>query len=138
MSGTLSAGNVIVDSTTTTNILVTDTWKNTAGRENFGAKAWVVFDAVNYNPAQILESENVSSITDNGTGNFTINFSTPMLDTNYAIAGTAGRGHSSQSDSYLTIPYNGILTTSSVQVYTRESTGGDLYNYSHVSVVIFR
>lgn len=138
MSGTLSAGNVIVDDTTTTTTLVTNNWKDTAGRENFGAKAWVVFDAVNYDPAMILESENVSSITDNGTGNFTINFTKPMLDTNYAITGTAGRGHSSQTDSFLTLPYNGILTTNSVQISTRESTGGTFYNYSHVSVVIFR
>lgn len=138
MSGTLSAGNVIADNNVTANKLISDIWEDKSGRENYGCKAWVVFDAVNYNPAAILESENVSSITDNGTGNFTINFIKPMLDTNYAIMGTAGRGNSSQTDSYLSLPYNGVLTTSSVQVYTRESTGGNLYNYSHISVVIIR
>lgn len=138
MSGNLIVGNVIADDVVSADKLVSDNWEDSTGRENYGCKAWVVFDAKNYDPAQILESKNVSSITDLGVGKFVINFIKPMIDTNYAICGAAGRGLSGQADSYLTLPYDGILTTSSVEVNTRESTGGDFYNYSHVSVIIFR
>lgn len=47
------------------------------------AKAWVNFNGVNI--VTIRSSLNVSSITDNGTGDYTINFSNPFLNTNYCF-----------------------------------------------------
>jgi len=49
----------------------------------YGLKAWINFNGNNNN---IRGSGNVSSITDNGTGDFTINFTTAMPDANYGIA----------------------------------------------------
>ena len=46
------------------------------------AKAWVNFNGTG--TVAIRSSFNVSSITDNGTGDYTINFTTPMPDTNYS------------------------------------------------------
>jgi len=54
----------------------------------YGCRAWVNFDGTG-TPA-IREDGNVSSITDNGTGDYTVNFSTAMPDVNYAVAGFAG------------------------------------------------
>jgi hypothetical protein len=48
------------------------------------AKAWVNFDGTG-TPA-IRASFNVSSITDNGTGDYTVNFTTAMPNANYSIA----------------------------------------------------
>lgn len=48
------------------------------------AKAWVNFNGTG--TVAIRDDFNVSSITDNGTGDYTINFSTPMFDGNYAFA----------------------------------------------------
>lgn len=45
------------------------------------AKAWVNFNGTG--TVAIRKSFNVSSITDNGTGNYTVNFTTPMADANY-------------------------------------------------------
>jgi len=48
---------------------------------------------VNFNgtgTVAIQASGNVSSITDNGTGDYTINFATTMEDVDYAVIGTAG------------------------------------------------
>jgi hypothetical protein len=51
---------------------------------------------VNFNgegTVAIRASGNVSSITDNGTGNYTVNFTTAMPDANYSIVGsTIGSG----------------------------------------------
>ena len=44
--------------------------------------AWVNFNGTG--TVAIRDSEGVSSITDNGTGDYTINFSTPMADTNFS------------------------------------------------------
>ena len=53
----------------------------------YDCRAWVNFNGTG-TPA-IRASGNVSSITDGGTGTFTINFTTAMPDANYACAGTA-------------------------------------------------
>ncbi len=50
----------------------------------FMARAWVNFNGTG-TPA-IRASGNVSSITDNGTGDYTINFTTAMPDANYAAS----------------------------------------------------
>lgn len=45
------------------------------------AKAWVNFNGIG--TVAIRDDFNVSSITDNGTGDYTVNFSTSLADTNY-------------------------------------------------------
>ena len=54
----------------------------------FACRAWVNFKGTD--TPIIRASGNVSSITDNGTGNYTINFTTAMPDSNYAVSYTAG------------------------------------------------
>ena len=49
------------------------------------AKAWVNFNGTG--TVAIRNSFNVSSITDNGTGYYTINFTTAMPNANYAVSG---------------------------------------------------
>jgi hypothetical protein len=49
------------------------------------AKAWVNFNGTG--TVAIRASFNVSSITDNGTGDYTVNFTTAMVDANYSVGG---------------------------------------------------
>ena len=51
----------------------------------FACRAWVVFDG--RGTVSIKASGNVSSITDNGTGDYTVNFTTAMPDANYCATG---------------------------------------------------
>lgn len=51
------------------------------------AKAWITFNATN---STIRASYNISSLTKNGTGDFTLSFTNAMADTNYCTAGSAG------------------------------------------------
>ena len=52
----------------------------------YGCRAWVNFNGTG-TPA-IRGSGNVSSITDNGTGDYTVNFTTAMSDANYSTVCT--------------------------------------------------
>ena len=52
----------------------------------YGCRAWVNFNGTG--TVAIRVSGNVSSIADNGTGDYTANFSTAMPDGNFAVAGT--------------------------------------------------
>ena len=51
----------------------------------YACRAWVNFDGTG--TVSIRASGNVSSITDNGTGNYTVNFTTAMPDANYSVVG---------------------------------------------------
>ena len=53
------------------------------------ARAWVNFNGTG--TVAIRASGNVSSITDNGTGDYTVNFTTAMPDVNYAAVFGGGR-----------------------------------------------
>ena len=52
-------------------------------------RAWVNFNGTG--TVAIRASGNVSSITDNGTGDYTVNFTTAMPDANYIAASTGGQ-----------------------------------------------
>jgi hypothetical protein len=49
---------------------------------SYSARAWVNFNGAG--TVAIRASGNVSSITDNGTGDYTVNFTTAMADANYS------------------------------------------------------
>jgi len=57
----------------------------TGSAPSYSARAWVNFNGSG--TVAIRESGNVSSITDLGTGYYTINFTTAMPDANYSIVG---------------------------------------------------
>ncbi len=56
----------------------------------YAARAWVNFNGTG--TVAIRASGNVTSITDNGTGDYTLNFTTAMPDANYSVSGVTGVG----------------------------------------------
>jgi hypothetical protein len=101
----------------------------------YGCRAWVNFNGTG-TPA-IREDGNVSSITDNGTGNYNVNFTTAMPDVNYAynITGRASSGNNGQQP----WPYSvNAPTTSAVHcVFQNMGTGGSTYtNVDPVDVCV--
>jgi hypothetical protein len=54
----------------------------------YGARAWVNFNGTG--TVAIRASGNVTSITDNGTGDYTVNFTTAMPDGNYSLVAATG------------------------------------------------
>jgi hypothetical protein len=83
----------------------------------YGARAWVNFDGTG-TPA-IRASGNVSSITDNGTGDYTVNFTTAMPDVNYGYAISI----SGKADTSKTVGQGGATsqfspTTAAIRVFS--------------------
>jgi hypothetical protein len=66
----------------------------------YGCRAWVNFNGTG-TPA-ISASGNVSSITDNGTGNYDVNFTNAMPNTAYAAVATASLDNFVRADNYRT------------------------------------
>ena len=66
------------------------------------AKAWLNFNGTG--TAAINDDFNISSITDNGTGDFTINFSNALSNANYAVVACNGRKiHGSSTNAFIII-----------------------------------
>ena len=65
------------------------------------AKAWCNFNGTG--TVAIRNSFNVSSITDNGTGDYTFNLTNALPNANYVVVGSAGGGTTSPN-SYFTGP----------------------------------
>lgn len=62
------------------------------------AKAWVNFNGTG--TVAIRASFNVTSITDNGTGDYTVNFTNAMADANYAVVGIGRRNGGASNSGY--------------------------------------
>jgi len=94
----------------------------------YGCRAWVNFNGTG--TVAIRASGNVTSITDDGTGLYTVNFTTALPDTNYAISGLCLTEARYVSEL-------GTRTTSSVQVVVANATPTRFDN-SIVMVAVFR
>ena len=109
----------------------------------YGCRAWVNFDGTG-TPA-IRASGNVSSITDNGTGDYTINFTTAMPDANYSVV-ASGRGDANVSRGaglMIDIPKYGVApTTAAISLRTgigaTATNNGVLHDSDFVFVSVFR
>jgi predicted nucleic acid-binding Zn-ribbon protein len=100
-------------------------------------KAFVNFDGTTNTGGNctIRDSHNVSSVTDNGPGLYTINFSTAFANTNYVIT----VGHSSQPNNGSThgILYTNVIATGSVSVINfADNDSSNRVDKDMISVVI--
>jgi hypothetical protein len=109
------------------------------GSDNFdtaggnAVKAWVNFNGTG--TVAIRASFNVTSITDNGTGDYTVNFTTAMSDANYAAVGNVGQ---TASAGFLRLGSSvGVYSASQVQVNALNSSLG-FADMAVVNVSIFR
>jgi hypothetical protein len=100
------------------------------------AKAWVNFNGTG--TVAIRSSYNVSSITDGGTGAYTMNFTNAMADADYAVVGMSGDGASSN---YRIVQVSDAAapTTSAVSLRTLTQNSGNpaALDHSRVCVAIF-
>lgn len=105
-------------------------WTNANAQPGFFARAWVNFDGTG--TVAIRASGNVSSITDNGVGDYTINFTTAMVDTNYSpVSMSTG----------ISVDDGGLGAAAKTTTAFRFSTigvSGARNDYANVSVAIFR
>jgi hypothetical protein len=101
-------------------------------------KAWANFNGVT---AIIRASYNVSSITRNSTGSYTVNFTNAMPDVNYSVAGSAGTSSGGNGYRWLAVGSSAAsdfsMLTTSVRVQTTYD-GSNKTDAEFVGVVINR
>ena len=103
----------------------------------YGCRAWVNFNGTG--TVAIRASGNVSSITDNGTGNYTVNFTTAMPDANYSV-GTETVDTSSGNNAYVreSAGSRATRTSSAYQISIVQTASYTLTDCNFVCVSFFR
>jgi hypothetical protein len=95
-------------------------------------RAWVNFNGTG--TVAIRAAYNVTSITDNGTGDYTVNFTTALPDANYAVCTNA-----SASSGFDVASYESVSTTRTASlVRTFFHNGGGAIDPAFCSVAVFR
>jgi hypothetical protein len=98
-------------------------------------KAWVNFNGTS--TVAIRASYNVSSITDNGTGDYTVNFTSAMADANYGLLCTSE--HDNGTANYVCNLAGDIGPASgSARINNLNSTTAAFADSRYVYVAIFR
>lgn len=131
-----SSASVNAGTDTSGNFLINSGYGSAATA--YGCRAWVNFNGTG--TVAIRASGNVTSITDNSTGDYTVNFTTAMPDANYsavlgvnqAVAGNRNTGISIYNTD------NSALTTTSVRVQTGTPSNGAAVDMGAICVSIFR
>ena len=97
-------------------------------------RAWVNFNGTS--TVAIRASGNVSSITDNGTGDYTVNFTTALADANYSVGSCVAVDYSNTGNRTLNLA-NAAPTTSACRISTF-TAGGSNTDCLFVAIQIFR
>ena len=110
----------------------------------YACRAWVNFNGTG--TVAIRASGNVSSITDNGTGQYTVNFTTAMQDSNYTVSTCATSWNTADAGGavfWIAGSGNGYgnaptLMSSSQVRFVFGGSGGTLYDPNVCAITIFR
>lgn len=101
---------------------------------NGDVKAWVNFDGTT-SPGTIRASSNVTSVTRNSTGDYTVNITNAIVDANYAVSIATGAGSASASTAW---GFQAAPTTTAFRFATGNSSSGGNTNYAYISCTIVR
>lgn len=123
-----------------------DSLQNTAGTKTIpvntvvdgSAKAWVNFNGTG--TVAIQAAFNVSSITDNGVGWYTINFATAIADANYAWVGVA-RNPAASTTNRTCVDQNTSGSKTASELMFRVMSGGNsayMSDSDDISIAVFR
>ena len=94
----------------------------------FGVRAWANFNGTG--TPSLNGSGNIASITDNGTGNYTLNFTSTMPNANYAVIGTTADANKEFSVRI------GTKATSSVQIRIYREETETYYDADNINIIV--
>ena len=139
-----SAGTRFINASTATEFMRLDTSSNLQFNSGYGSvataygcRAWVNFNGTGV--VAIRASGNVTSITDNSTGDYTVNFTTAMPDINYCTTfGIQAAAAAPSHRVYASIDRTSTPTTTSIRIITIEQSAAVAHDPAIASVSIFR
>jgi len=134
-TSSLAAGNLTGDVAAAR---ITGALNATGSAPIYACRAWVNFNGTS--TVAIRASGNVSSITDNGTGDFTVNFTTALSDVNYAAVGSVRDANTNDTLRFGVIlgRSDDIKTTAACQICTFDTSNGALTDLPEINLIFVR
>jgi len=134
IDGTNGITGVLAIGSTAANTAVT---MNDSGSNSNTCRAWVNFNGTG--TVAIRASFNVTSITDNGVGDYTVNFTNALTDANYSVGGSIKYNTSTTAgtDMRFEIKSSTAMTASAFTVVCSNYTG-TLVDMNTVVLNVFR
>lgn len=125
---TQSAGN------NSTRVATTAYTDNAVAAVSSPIKAWCVFNGTTTGTNAPTSGLNVTSVTRNGAGDYTVNFASSLTDANYAVSGTVN--DPSLHNSTIIISASASPTASALRINSVYQ--GTSFDYSRISVMVAR
>lgn len=104
-----------------------------SGNPEQSIKAWASYNGVT---PTLNSSLNISSVTKNGTGDYTFNFTNALPDTNYIVLGRTDSATGSTRNGTPDVDVQ-TYATGSVRVLVHD-TSGEAYDYPEVQIQVVR
>ena len=101
----------------------------------YGIRAWMRYRG---DTNSLDGSGNVSSVTDNNTGDFTMNFTTAISDANYAVIGEVGYNDSSINTAITSSGIHQAPTTTTMRFCVGVNYNSSLSDERYISIAIVR
>ena len=143
MAGTIVADTIQADSTSTLVLKngvanTPPTIQDSAGTQiGTFCRAWVNFNGTG--TVAIRASFNVSSITDNGAGDYTVNFTNALPDVNYSATALLDNTASNSGAVLVAATQTGTFATSSIRILSRNAgAAASPSDSASVCVAVFR
>lgn len=128
-SGTIGGPTTFTDNVTLgTSLLATPS----GATPSYLCRAWVNFNGTG--TVAIRASGNVTSITDNGVGDYTVNFTTAMPDANYAFVATVSANTIASGSGIASAPFTATPTASACRFASATASATFDPPYAHVAV----
>jgi len=102
-------------------------------------RAWVNFNGTT-SPGTIRAQLNVSSVTKNGTGDYTLNFTNALPDTNYAITSWVRRENDNVLPTACNAGSSWTKTTTALRIFVVYANGASSFTTDNpeIGIAIFR
>lgn len=113
--------------------LKVDALQDTSGKGFYPCRAWINFNGTG--TVAIRDDDNFSSVTDGGTGYYTVSFTNNMPTANYSIGQSAGYGTTSLNDSGCCAT-QGDPSTSSFIVRSIDTNSTSAYDYKYANLQV--
>jgi len=137
MAGDKLEFEAITTSTFKVHIVKADGTPVVADTSTYRIRAWCVFDGTVAGTNAPTAGGNVTSVTRNTNGTYTINFATPMSDANYSASITTE--HNAGTEAYMgCVDYDTLPTASALKINTIARSSGTPTDTRWVSVQIVR
>lgn len=107
-----------------------------AGVEVYTCKAWVNFNGAG--TIAIRASGNVSSITDNGTADYTVNFTNALADANYSVVAAIGQTTITSGGGAAAVCMPKTYATGSIRILTGYGNSMTANDWDQNNIAVFR